>query len=61
VSLKIKTINDINMENRKAKVAGTLTFRFYYGILDPKIIDQFIGGMIDDENHEDKNASDKEK
>jgi hypothetical protein len=41
--LKVKDVDEINVEKLHGTISGTLLFTFYYGSLDRKIVDQFSG------------------
>ena len=39
--LKVKSINELDVDNLKGVVSGTLLFAFYYGNLPESILEQF--------------------
>jgi hypothetical protein len=43
IRFKVKEISSLDIEGLQAVISGTLLFSFYYGNLDRRIVDQFVG------------------
>jgi hypothetical protein len=43
VRFKVKDVDQIDVTGLHGTISGTLLFTFYYGNLDKKIVNQFVG------------------